>query len=249
MKRFKLFWTLAAIAFAGAVAFVGCEKEQASQPGTDQGTNPDQNPNQDKVNPIFDDDTCFYSDGALVYLPPVSGRVHIGIDTTTPADSLSAILNIISGYGNIVGGPRYRHAGYNYESMEYILLVNNNNYRTSLFRKELAHSQYVKYVGQEHLDMISTGDTQRMWFTDQISVWVQDRDSNTIATALNTLGIAYNKIAPGIFAEGDDFIVSVASSESAINVANLLYRTGNFTQSIPTMPGDGTLILDKRSRR
>lgn len=237
MKKSNLFWTLVAIAFAGAVAFASCEKDKTSQTGTNQGTNPTPN----IVIPGFDDDTCFYSDATVVYLPHVSGMVHIGIDTTAPADSLSAILNIISKYGSIVGGPRNMHAGYNYVSMEYILHVTDTNYKTSLFRKELAHSQYVKYVGQEHVDSNSMGQPRKLWFTDQISVWVQD--SNTIATALNTLGIAYNRIAPGVYS--DDFVVSVASSEAAINVANRLYGTGNFTESYPIMPSEGILNMRK----
>ena len=253
MKKIKLFWTLAAIAFAGAVAFAGCEKEPAAPNSGSSTTNPDQDPNQNpNTNTLvgtFDDDTSFYSEGELVNLYPVSGRVHIGIDSLAPADSLNAILGVVSKYGSIVGNPIIIPLN-NYGSKDYTMRVDSSSFKTSVFRRELSHSQYIRYVAQEHCDSTSYARPVTVWCYDLIKVWVRDvttQDSSTVANDLNTLGIAFKTIEHGMWE--DEYRVRVAATESTINAVNRLYNTGNFTECFPDLVSIGAFNPLKNRKR
>lgn len=238
MKKSNLFLALAAIAFAGAVAFASCEKEQAK----DNVSNPGANPGPQNT-PVFDDDGFYYdSDGStMLFLPPVSDTIHVAIDTNAPADSLSAILNVLSNYGNVYR-QSYVWRNSRYSAREYLVDVTNSNFKTSLFRADMSRFQYVRYISQEHDTLNDQGDPLRIWFNDMITI-ADAPDANAIANTLNNLGIAYTGIDTAFL---NMHYVYVDKSESTINVSNRLAATGQFSFCNPQQVTIGWLIFDKK---
>ena len=240
MKKSNLFLALAAIAFAGAVAFASCEKEQAKE--TVSNPNPNSEPIT-QTSPVFDDDDFYYDyDGAtMLFLPHVSDTIHVAIDTTAPADSLSAILDVLSNYGNVYR-QSYVWRNSRYSAREYLVDVTNSNFKTSLFRADLSRFQYVRYISQEHDTLNDQGDPLRIWFNDMITI-ADAPDANAIANTLNNLGIAYTGIDTAFL---NMHYVYVDKSESTINVSNRLAATGQFSFCNPHQVTIGGLIFNKK---
>ena len=227
---------LIAVALVGVAIATSCEKEQAKE----NVSNPDTSHGAQNY-PVFDDDNFYYDGTTMMFLPRVSDTIHVAIETTAPADSLSAILNVLSNYGNVYRQSYVRRTS-RFTARDYLVDVTNNSFRTSLFRADLSRFQYVRYVSQEYDTINSDGNPLRIWFDDLVTV-ADAPDANAIANALNSLGIAYTGIDT---AYADMHYVYVDRSESAINVANRLTATGQFTFCIPNENSIGLWHFDKR---
>jgi len=247
MKKSNLFLALAAIAFAGAVAFASCEKEQVKETVSNPGHNPNPDPST-QTSPVYDDDNYEYYDNGQtrVYYPLVVDTIHVAIDTVAPPDSLNAILNVMSTYGTVLS-QTFLHRNDFSTSKEYLLHVTNSSFKTSLFRAELSRFQYVRFVSQEHDTLNSRGEPMRIWHDDIVTL-ADVQDSLSLANILNNMGIAYNRIDSNIYDHGV-FYIYVANSESSVNVANRLATSGQFSFCIPNRVGIGWLIFNKKRER